>query len=50
MKPNGKVALACEQCSSRNYTTERSQTNQTRLELKKFCKHCNAHTKHLETK
>ena len=50
MKGIGKISLACETCGSRNYSTERSRSNQERLELKKFCKHCNAHTKHLETK
>ncbi|MED3976292.1 50S ribosomal protein L33 [Priestia megaterium] len=46
-----KVVLACVQCASRNYTTmKNTQQNQERLEMKKFCKTCNAHTIHRETK
>ncbi|MBS4175727.1 50S ribosomal protein L33 [Bacillus sp. FJAT-49736] len=45
----GKIVLACEKCGTRNYTTShKSQVE--RLELKKFCKQCNAHTTHRETK
>lgn len=46
-----KVVLACCDCKSRNYTTEKNKQNVTeRIEMKKFCKKCNAHTLHLETK
>ncbi|MDQ0247666.1 large subunit ribosomal protein L33 [Bacillus fengqiuensis] len=46
-----KVILACEECGSRNYTTMKSDENsQERLEIKKFCKACNNHTSHRETK
>lgn len=46
-----KITLACADCGSRNYTTTSSNENQTeRRELKKFCKNCNAHTVHRETK
>ncbi|MBT2758965.1 50S ribosomal protein L33 [Mesobacillus foraminis] len=46
-----KITLACVDCGSRNYTTAGSKENQTeRLELKKFCNNCNAHTVHRETK
>ncbi|MBE6184298.1 50S ribosomal protein L33 [Bacillus ginsengihumi] len=45
-----KVALACSQCGSRNYTTARNVTQSERIELKKFCKYCNAHTIHRDTK
>ncbi|MDM5196881.1 50S ribosomal protein L33 [Fictibacillus enclensis] len=46
-----KVILACDQCSSRNYTTMKNQAaNPERIEVKKFCSHCNAHTTHKETK
>ncbi len=46
-----KVILVCTVCLSRNYTTSRNKkTNLERLELKKFCKRCNAHTNHKETK
>ncbi|RHW33883.1 50S ribosomal protein L33 [Neobacillus notoginsengisoli] len=46
-----KVALACVVCGSRNYTTTaNNQANNERLELKKYCKTCNASTVHKETK
>ncbi|WP_257351156.1 50S ribosomal protein L33 [Pseudalkalibacillus decolorationis] len=46
-----KVVLACEQCKQRNYTSMKNITsNQERVEQKKFCKHCQIHTVHRETK
>ncbi|NLK12051.1 MAG: 50S ribosomal protein L33 [Candidatus Phytoplasma sp.] len=46
-----KVILVCSECLSRNYTTDRNkQLSDKRLELKKFCARCNAHTVHKETK
>lgn len=45
-----KVVLACSICKSRNYTTEKKKEETSRIEVKKFCKTCNAHTKHHETK
>lgn len=48
---NKKLVLACEECGSRNYTTmSNKETQQERLELKKFCKTCNKHSVHRETK
>jgi large subunit ribosomal protein L33 len=45
------VAIECTQCKSKNYQTTRNKKNhQDRYELKKFCRHCRAHTKHKETK
>ncbi|MFC5465849.1 50S ribosomal protein L33 [Lederbergia graminis] len=47
----GKVALACGECGSRNYsTTINNEAVSKRLELKKFCKHCDKHTIHKQTK
>lgn len=46
---NKKVALACAECGTRNYSTTSKKESQ-RLELKKFCKTCNVHTTHRETK
>ncbi|WP_281169480.1 50S ribosomal protein L33 [Ureaplasma canigenitalium] len=43
-----KVILVCNLCSSRNYQTERSKYALKRLELNKFCKHCNQQTLHKE--
>ncbi|MBA2873102.1 large subunit ribosomal protein L33 [Anoxybacillus calidus] len=46
-----KVVLACSNCNSRNYSTMKNAANlQERLEMKKFCKVCNTHTVHRETK
>ncbi|MGE6260828.1 50S ribosomal protein L33 [Heyndrickxia sporothermodurans] len=46
-----KIVLACAQCGSRNYSTfHNKQTDTERLEVKKFCKHCNSHIVHRETK
>ena len=46
-----KVILICENCLSRNYTFERNKlTNSERMVVRKFCKKCNKHTVHKETK
>ncbi|MCA1321927.1 50S ribosomal protein L33 [Bacillus tianshenii] len=46
-----KLVLACAQCGSRNYSTVKGNAQSgERLEIKKFCKVCNAHTVHRETK
>ena len=50
------VALECVPCSegsagvrARNYTTPKNRRNvQGKLELKKFCPRCRAHTRHRE--
>jgi len=45
------VTLACGDCKNRNYTTEKNKKNDTaRLEIKKYCSHCQHHTMHRETK
>ncbi|NRD77513.1 50S ribosomal protein L33 [Bacillus sp. BRMEA1] len=45
-----KVILACVNCGSRNYSTAGRESKTERLELKKFCNTCGAHTVHRETK
>ncbi|WP_307257695.1 50S ribosomal protein L33 [Oikeobacillus pervagus] len=45
-----KVVLACSECGSRNYSTMGGSSHGQRLEVKKFCKNCNRHTLHKETK
>ncbi|MGP4042242.1 50S ribosomal protein L33 [Gracilibacillus sp. D59] len=45
-----KIALACEICHSRNYSTDKNPSVSDRIEIKKFCKRCNRHTIHRETK
>ena len=47
---SNKVILTCSQCLSRNYTTRKKKTDNQRLMIKKFCKKCNTHTVHKETK
>ncbi|HEX2878642.1 MAG TPA: 50S ribosomal protein L33 [Polyangiaceae bacterium] len=45
------IALCCRQCGTRNYKTTRTSNESTPgLTLKKFCKHCNAHTEHHESR
>ncbi|NLJ72794.1 MAG: 50S ribosomal protein L33 [Syntrophomonadaceae bacterium] len=45
------ITLACTECKQRNYQTTKDKRKQTeRLELKKYCKFCNAHTIHREIK
>jgi large subunit ribosomal protein L33 len=46
-----KIIMACTECKQRNYNTKKNkQNNPDRLEMKKFCKFCNKHTVHRETK
>ncbi|WP_082306759.1 50S ribosomal protein L33 [Bacillus sp. FJAT-27245] len=45
-----KAVLACSVCGSRNYSTASNQARDERLELKKYCKTCNASTVHKETR
>jgi large subunit ribosomal protein L33 len=45
------VTLACTECKNRNYISEKNKRKNTeRLEMMKFCKFCNTHTLHRETK
>ncbi|MFP4194563.1 MAG: 50S ribosomal protein L33 [Desulfobacterales bacterium] len=46
-----KVNLACMECKRRNYsTTKNKRTKPDRLEFKKYCRFCQSHTMHRETK
>lgn len=46
-----KVILVCSECLSRNYSiTKNQRVNVERLELKKYCKRCDQHVLHKETK
>ena len=46
-----KITLACSECKERNYITKKNRRNTPdRLEMKKFCARCNAHTAHRETR
>ena len=45
------ILLACTECKRRNYDTVKNKKNTTgRVELKKFCPWCRAHTVHRETR
>jgi large subunit ribosomal protein L33 len=45
------VTLACTDCKQRNYITKKNKKNNPdRIEMKKFCKFCNSHTAHRETR
>ena len=51
MGKKDKIILTCEVCLSRNYTTHKNKLVQSeRLSIKKYCKKCNTHTLHKETK
>ena len=43
-----EIALACSECGARNYKT--TKIPEKVVELKKFCRACNRHTIHRETK
>ena len=46
-----KITLACQDCKQRNYnTTKERKAHPNRMEIKKFCRFCNKHTEHRETK
>lgn len=46
-----KVILVCEECLSRNYTITKNKLNDNkRMVISKFCKRCNKHTTHKETR
>ena len=46
-----RVALVCSECGARNYkTTRKKDAKGERLTIKKFCKGCERHTQHKESK
>ena len=46
-----QIILACQECKRRNYATTKERKNTPdRLELKKYCKFCNKHIPHRETR
>jgi large subunit ribosomal protein L33 len=44
------ILLQCEPCGSRNYMKSKETKATAKLELKKYCKVCRVHTKHVERK
>ncbi len=45
------ITMACTECKQRNYTSVKNKKNNPdRVEFKKFCRYCNTHTIHRETR
>ncbi len=45
------ITLECAECKRRNYRSTKNKRNDTgRLEMKKYCKFCQTHTVHKETR
>ncbi|MBN1755689.1 50S ribosomal protein L33 [bacterium] len=45
------VILECTECKCRNYITDKNKRlHPKRVEFKKFCRRCNKHTIHKETR
>ncbi|MBD1372383.1 50S ribosomal protein L33 [Hazenella sp. IB182357] len=45
------ITMACTDCRDRNYAlTKNKRKHPDRMELRKYCPRCNAHTVHRETK
>ena len=45
------ILLSCKECKRRNYSTKKNKKNQAgKLTIKKYCRFCNTHTLHKETK
>ncbi len=45
------ITFQCSQCKRRNYVSTKNRKKTTeKLEFKKFCRWCRAHTNHKETK
>ncbi len=45
------ITLECTVCKERNYTTTKNKRVHTqRVEFKKYCRFCNKHTVHKETR
>lgn len=46
-----RIIMACTECKQRNYITKKNKKNNPeRLEISKYCRFCNKHTAHRETK
>ncbi len=46
-----KIILSCSECKERNYhQTKNKRLHPERVEYRKFCRRCNKHTPHKETK
>ncbi len=46
-----QITLECTECHERNYSTTKNRRKHSgRVEFKKYCPRCNAHTAHKETR
>lgn len=46
-----KITMECTECKQRNYSTMKNKKNNpSRIELNKYCKFCQKHTLHRETR
>jgi len=46
-----RITLECPECKQRNYdTTKNKKLHSGRVEFKKYCRFCNKHTLHKETR
>ncbi|HTJ82940.1 MAG TPA: 50S ribosomal protein L33 [Polyangiaceae bacterium] len=53
MAERQRITLVCSVCQARNYQTTKAPKRTevgTAIELKKFCKHCDKHTLHRESR
>jgi len=51
MSQDNLIKLECTDCKKINHFSRKNKkTLKARLELKKYCKHCQKHTLHKETK
>ncbi|MFH1598325.1 MAG: 50S ribosomal protein L33 [Patescibacteria group bacterium] len=51
MSQDNLIKMECTECKRVNYFSKKNKkTLRNRLELKKFCKWCQKHTPHKETK
>ncbi len=49
--PRDKITLACGDCNRRNYDTKKDKRKHpARVEFRKYCRFCNKHTLHKETR
>ena len=44
------IALKCEECGSRNYTSYKTKNMKDKMSKEKYCSKCSKHTVHKETK
>ncbi|MBD3246823.1 MAG: 50S ribosomal protein L33 [Candidatus Omnitrophica bacterium] len=45
------IALRCTECKRKNYyPTKNKRKHPEKMEIRKFCRACRAHTQHRETK